>query len=117
MKTQKGFFYILTNKRKNVLYAGSTKNLMKRVKQHSRGYNKGFTYKYNVNELICYEIFESIQQAKDREERVKGWTRKKKIELIESKNREWKNLYDDLLGVPSLRSGEGPAKKKIGGPS
>lgn len=91
------------------MYAGSTKDLMKRMKQHRRGYQKGFTQRYNINRLICYEIFEYIDKAKAREKEVKGWRREKKIKLIESKNKQWKDLYDELLRdpsfSPSLRSG------------
>ncbi len=105
MKDQKGYFYILTNRRKNVLYTGSTKNLIDRVNKHRKGYQKGFTQKYDVNQLVCYEIFEHIDQARVRERQVKGWLRRRKIELIESKNQQWKDLYDDLIRDPSLRSG------------
>ncbi|MFH1360971.1 MAG: GIY-YIG nuclease family protein [Candidatus Omnitrophota bacterium] len=102
---QLGYFYILTNKRNNVLYTGSTKDLKKRVKEHQKGHQKGFAQKYCVNRLIYYEILEPIDKAKDRERQVKGWKRERKITLIESKNKDWKDLYDDLLRDPSLRSG------------
>ncbi len=105
MKNQQGYFYIMTNKRKNVFYIGSTKDLMNRVKEHQKGYQKGFTQKYNINRLVYYEILEHIGNAKDREREIKGWKRKRKIALIESKNRYWKDLYDDLFRDPSLRSG------------
>ena len=105
MKEEKGYFYILTNKGRNVLYAGSTRNLINRVKEHRGGYQKGFTQKYNVNQLICYEVFEHIDMAKDREKQVKGWKRERKIELIETKNKLWKDLYENLVRDPSLRSG------------
>jgi len=105
MKEQKGYFYILTNKRKSVLYSGSTKNFLKRFEEHKKGYHKGFTQKYNVNLLVYYEIFEHIDNAKVRERKVKGWNRGRKIELIESKNKQWKDFYDVLFRDPSLRSG------------
>ena len=101
MKKQKGYFYISTNKNKNVLYTGSTKDLLKRVDEHRKGYQKGFTRRYNVNRLICYEIFEHIDSAKDRERQVKGWTRRRKIELIELRNRRWEDLYNELVRDPS----------------
>jgi putative endonuclease len=102
---EKGYFYILTNNGKNVLYAGSTKNLIERVKQHRKGYQKGFTQKYNVNRLVYWETFEQIGKAKGREKQIKGWKRQRKIELIEAKNKLWKDLYEDLVRDPSLRSG------------
>ena len=95
----------MTNKGNNVLYAGSTKNLIKRTEEHRKGHQKGFTEKYNVHRLIYYEIFENFNNAKSRERQVKGWLRRKKIELIESKNKAWKDLYNELSRDPSLRSG------------
>ena len=105
MKNHKGYFYILSNKGKNVLYTGSTKDLINRVKQHRNGHQKGFTQKYNLNQLICYEVFEYIDKAKDREKQVKGWGRERKIELIEKVNKQWKDLSGDLIRDPSLRTG------------
>ena len=87
------------------MYTGSTKNLINRVKEHRKGYQKGFTQKYNVNRLVYCEVFEHIDIAKDREKQVKVWKRQRKIELIEAKNRLWKDLYGDLVRDPSLRSG------------
>lgn len=100
---ERAYFYILTNKRKNVLYIGSTKDLIKRTKEHKQGYKKGFTQQYNVSQLIYYEIFEYIDQAKGRERKVKGWTRQRKLELIKSKNSQWRDLYEELVRDPSLR--------------
>ena len=76
---EKGYFYILTNKGKNVLYTGLTKNLINRVKEHRKGYQKGFTKKYNVNRLVYCEVFEHIDMAKDREKQIKGWKRQRKM--------------------------------------
>lgn len=104
MKRQKGCFYILTNKGKNVLYIGSTRVLIRRIKEHRGGYQEGFTQRYNVNQLVCYEIFQHIDKAKDREKEVKGWKQEKKIKLIEGKNRHWRDLCDGLIGDPSLAS-------------
>ncbi len=97
MKDQKTYFYILTNKRKNVLYVGSTKNLIKRLQEHRKGYNKGFTKKYNINRLIHYEIFGGLDKAKDREREVKGWRRQRKMELVEAENKQWRDLYKEIL--------------------
>jgi len=85
------FVYILTNK-SNTLYVGSTKDLKIRIKQHSRTNNNHFTNKYNINKLIYYKEFEQILDARRTEKKIKGWTRKKKMELIKSLNPEFKNL-------------------------
>ena len=85
------FVYILTNK-SNTLYVGSTKDLKTRVKQHSRISSNHFTNKYNINKLIYYEEFEQILDALRAEKKIKGWTRKKKIQLIKSFNPKFKDL-------------------------
>ena len=105
MENQKAYFYILTNKGKTVLYAGSTKNLADRIRRHQNRYERGFTYKYNVTQLIYFEILDDINLARKREKQIKGWTRKRKIELIESKNEKWVDLSHEVSGDPSLRSG------------
>ena len=79
------------------MYVGSTNNLVRRVRQHKRGTNKGFTSKYNVNKLVYYEKLNSLQEALKRERRLKKWNRKWKICLIETNNPNWK----DLLLIPS----------------
>ena len=56
MKNPRGFIYILTNERSNVLYVGSTQDLINRIQEHRKGYQKGFTRKYNVHRLIYYEM-------------------------------------------------------------
>ena len=79
------FVYILTN-RSNTLYVGSTKNLQNRLKQHIRGKSPHFTAKYNLNKLIYYKKFEDSTNAYSMEKKIKGWTRKKKMELIKNLN-------------------------------
>jgi len=61
------------------MYTGSTKNLINRVKEHRKGYQKGFTQKYNVNRLVYCEAFEHIDIAKDKEKQIKGWKRQRKM--------------------------------------
>ncbi len=90
------YVYILTNKLNTVLYAGVTNDLKKRVYEHKHKFIDGFTKKYNVNKLVYYEVFEDIVQAISREKQIKGWLRRKKIELINSMNPDWKDLYEDL---------------------
>ena len=86
------YVYILTNKRHNVLYTGVTNNLDKRVFEHKTRQNEGFTSKYKVNKLVYYEITEDVNSAIEREKQIKAGPRKKKVELIESMNPEWKDL-------------------------
>ena len=90
------FVYIMTNRHNTVLYAGITSHLKKRVWEHKRGVVMGFTRKYNIMKLVYYEVFGNVLDAITREKRIKGGSRKRKIVLIESMNKEWRDLYYDL---------------------
>ena len=89
--------YILASKRNGTLYIGVTANLIKRVYEHKNHLVDGFTKKYNVHNLVYYETTEDISSAIRREKQIKKWKRKWKIELIEKKNPNWRDLYFDLL--------------------
>ena len=91
------YTYILTNKKKGVLYIGVTNNLIKRTYIHKKKIAGGFTQKYNVNKLVYYEKFNSIISAITREKQLKNWKRTWKIELIEKHNIEWKDLYREIM--------------------
>ena len=93
----RGWVYLLSNQRNNVLYTGVTSDLVKRVYEHRKKVVEGFTKKYNVNKLVYYEGFDEIIEAITREKQIKGWLRRKKINLIESMNPEWKDLYEDII--------------------
>ena len=92
------YIYILTNKNRIVLYTGVTSDLLRRVYEHKHHLDKGsFTAQYNVEYLVYYETTENPVSAIEREKQIKGWNRNRKIKLIESKNPEWKDLYESLL--------------------
>jgi putative endonuclease len=97
MQNRSAYTYILTNKRNTVLYTGVTSDLIKRIYEHKQKLVEGFTKKYNVDKLVYYDIFEDIENAIIREKQIKGWVRKKKRELIDSVNPDWKDLYDNLV--------------------
>jgi putative endonuclease len=94
--TKQYYVYIMTNSRNTVLYVGVTNNLIKRVYEHKAKLADGFTKKYNIIKLVYYEIFEDIENAILREKQIKAGSRQKKIRLIDSTNREWRDLYDEL---------------------
>jgi len=87
----------MSNKNNTVIYIGITSNLLKRVYQHKTKAYKGFTYKYNCDMLIYFEEFNDINQAISREKQLKAGNRKKKEDLINSVNPEWKDLSDGWL--------------------
>ena len=93
------FVYIMTNKGATTLYVGVTNSLVRRVYQHRKGEVSGFTKRYNLNRLMYYEQFDDIRNAIGREKQIKGWTRKKKEELISSKNQEWCDMAVSVLGL------------------
>ncbi|AEH45605.1 Excinuclease ABC C subunit domain protein [Thermodesulfatator indicus DSM 15286] len=90
------YVYILTNKNNTVLYTGITSDLKRRIFQHKNGIGSKFTKKYKVTKLVYYEIFEDPENAILREKKIKSGSRKKKIELINIFNPEWRDLYDEL---------------------
>jgi putative endonuclease len=92
---KKYFAYIATNK-SNTLYTGITDDLTRRMEEHKNKRNVGFTQKYNINKLVYYQEFDNPQEAIGAEKRIKGWTRKKKIELIKSINQTFKNLLESF---------------------
>ena len=88
--------YILTNKSKTVLYTGVTNNLLRRIWEHKNKLNKGFTNKYNCHQLVFYEFYEDVRGAIEKEKKIKGGSRQSKINLINLKNPEWKDLWDEI---------------------
>ena len=93
------FVYILASRRNGTLYTGITNDLLQRVFQHKERLVPGFTRKYNVHKLVYYEKYSDIYSAIEREKKLKKWHRQWKINLIESVNPEWKDLYDGLHPV------------------
>jgi putative endonuclease len=92
---------------RRALYTGLTNGLYKRVRQHKLGDFEGYSNLYNAHRLVYFEVFRNIHAAIRREKQIKGWTRAKKIALIESMNPEWKDLSAQWYQAqdPSLRSG------------
>ena len=88
------YVYIMTNKSNNVLYVGMTNDIERRVAEHKSHSIPGFTARYNLNKCVYVEEFSSIEDAIDNEKKLKSWSRKKKFELINSKNPEFKDLYE-----------------------
>ena len=90
------YVYLLTNKNNTVIYTGVTNNLKRRVYEHKEKLIDGFTKKYNVNKLVYFEATNDINSAIRREKQIKAGSRQKKIDLINSTNKDWKDLYDEI---------------------
>jgi putative endonuclease len=90
------FVYILTNKNNTVLYTGVTSDLKMRVFEHKERLIEGFTKKYNVHKLVYFEIFQDAYNAIAREKKIKGGSRRNKMNLIAGMNPFWDDLYEKL---------------------
>lgn len=97
MNTKQYYVYIATNKLNTVLYAGVTNNLVRRIYEHKNKIIKGFTFKYNVTKLVFYEIYDDINEAIKREKQIKGGSRRKKLDLIEKINPEYRDLFNEIV--------------------
>lgn len=89
--------YLLASKRNGTLYLGVTSNLTKRVWEHKNDVLEGFTKRYCVHNLVWYELHASMAAAIQKEKQMKEWHRKWKIELIESMNPSWNDLYSEIV--------------------
>ena len=90
------FVYIMTNPRKTVLYTGVTNNLPRRVYEHKEKVAPGFASRYNVTDLVYYELAENAEAAIAREKQLKAGSRRRKIELIKGMNPTWQDLSAEL---------------------
>ncbi len=94
---QKPFWvYIVASKRNGTIYTGHTDNLAERIWQHRTGAIKGFASRYGCTRLVWSEAFDTREEAFLLERRIKDWKRAWKIELIESQNPGWDDLYNTL---------------------
>ena len=87
---------MLASRRNGTLYVGVTNDLIRRVQQHREGLVPGFTRCYGVKSLVYFELHHDVNEAILREKRIKRWRRKWKLELIESQNPEWRDLWPDI---------------------
>lgn len=91
-----GFIYILASKIYGTIYIGVTDNIVRRIHEHKHDLREGFTRRYQLHRLVYYEIFSGIELAIQREKQLKNWRRSWKINLIEQKNPEWKDLSKEI---------------------
>ncbi|HEV2606660.1 MAG TPA: GIY-YIG nuclease family protein [Xanthomonadaceae bacterium] len=89
--------YILANSMRGTLYAGVTSDLVQRIFQHKNDEIVGFTHRYQVHTLVWYELHESMESAIRREKEIKEWKRAWKLELVETSNPDWRDLYPEIL--------------------
>ena len=91
--------YILANKPNGTLYVGVTSDLPKRVWQHKNDLVEGFSRKYQIHRLVLYEQHETMENAINREKKLKSGSRQKKIDMIQTMNPSWSDLYDNIVSL------------------
>ena len=97
------YVYILTFKSHSVLYTGVTNDLKRRCSEHKQKIIKGFTQKYNIDKLVYFEQFDLVESAIAREKQIKGYSRMKKLTLINQFNVGWNDLYiEGAIKVPHV---------------
>jgi putative endonuclease len=89
--------YILASKHNGTIYIGVTSNLVKRVYEHKADLVDGFTKRYGVHQLVWFERHETMESAIAREKQLKKWNRAWKLKLIEETNREWRDIYEEIV--------------------
>ncbi len=82
--------------RERRFYVGVTNNLVRRVYEHREGFAKGFTQRYGLKMLAYFEKYETPDAAIQREKNIKHWSRTWKLQLVESANPQWRDLYNDI---------------------
>jgi len=115
MKKRRRFHVYLMSSKSRTLYTGFTNNIYGRVLRHKAGEDAGFTKRYGCNRLVYYETFDTAAGGITREKEIKGWSRAKKIALIESLNPKWLDLAKDwgkqVFGVGPRGSFRGPVPR------
>ena len=96
------YVYIVAS-RSRVLYTGVTNDLARRVDEHKRGVNAGFTSRYRITRLVYFEEFTDIRDAITREKQIKDWTRSRRVALIERRNPLWEDLTHPQFSLSKER--------------
>ena len=92
-----GYTYIMASRRNGTLYIGVTNDLVKRASEHREGVIDGFTKRYRCTLLVWFEGYDDLQEARQREIRLKKWNRSWKLRLIEEQNLDWHDLYGSII--------------------
>ena len=92
------FVYILANCTNTAIYTGITNDLVRRMYEHrTKSDPYSYTAKYDIHKLVYYECTTDVRAAIEREKQIKGWNRKRKNKLVESRNPSWTDLYESIL--------------------
>ena len=90
------YVYILASRKDGAIYVGVTNDIARRIYEHRTKVIKGFTSKYNITRLVWFEIYDDPISAISREKELKKWKKAWKVQLIESQNPRWNDLYESI---------------------
>jgi putative endonuclease len=99
----------MTSAKNGTLHIGVTSDLAKRVWEHRNGVVPGFTKEYGCKLLVWFEAYDDLQDARQRELRMKEWKRAWKVKVIEEQNLDWVDLYPSLFDAAVAAPGPRPA--------
>jgi len=91
-----GWVYIMADRYRGTLYIGVTSHLAARIYQHRCGEGSDFCARYGLNRLVWAERSDDITACIEHEKRLKRWRRQWKLDLVESANPDWRDLFDQL---------------------
>ncbi len=90
------YVYIIASRRDGAIYTGVANDLVRRIYEHRTKAVAGFTSKYNITQLVWFEVYDDPVSAITREKELKKWKRSWKIQSIEAENPDWKDLYESI---------------------
>ena len=102
------YVYLMANEPYGTLYVGITNDLARRVWEHREGMVEGFTKAFGLKRLVWFEEHGNAYEAITREKRIKRWHRDWKVNLVQSGNPQWRDLYPEILGGSNLDPGPSP---------
>ncbi len=94
-RVRRTFYVYIMSSASRTLYIGVTNNLVRRAREHKSKCTAGFTSRYNVDRLVYWTSFTDVRDAISCEKKMKGWTRAKKVALIKTENKEWRDLTEE----------------------
>jgi putative endonuclease len=90
------YVYILASRKDGAIYLGVTNDLVRRIYEHRSKAVRGFTSRYDITRLVWFEVYDDPISAISREKELKKWRRTWKVQLIEAKNPQWNDLYEEI---------------------
>jgi putative endonuclease len=114
MRDHNYYVYIVTNKHRSSLYIGVTNDLERRMAEHKSGEVHGFTQRYHLDRLVCFDHCRDVNHAIASEKKLKGWLRSRKVALIEKQNLRWFDLSADWEEQPRIDNGWPTMEEMVG---